>query len=122
MVVYFIFGGNTHLGCTAKLLNLGSLAKLLHCSGTNLLCGNRLVKADYISTATAEIYTIAEALGEDAYQSDDAEHCRDDICGLAQLDEVDMGVLEEVAGCGRIECDVFVACKTSLEYQPRDED
>ena len=122
VVVHFIFSGDTHLGCTAELLNLGCLAKLLHGSCTNLLGSGRLVETDNIGTTTAEVYTVAEALGEDAYKSDDAEHTRNDVSGLAQLDEVDVGILEEVAGCRGVEGDVFVACQTAFEYQSRDKD
>ena len=121
-VVNFIFGGDTHLGCTTKLLNLGCLAKLLHCCSTNGLGCGGLVKADNVSTTAAEVNTVAEALGEDAYQSYCAENTGNNVGNLAQLDEVDVSILEEVSGCGAVKADVFVARKPCLEYQTRDKD
>ena len=123
LVLDLVGGGDLHLGGAAELLDLdGSFVKDGGDCGTDGLGRLRLVEADHIGAAALEIDTVGEALEADRGDRDDDESAGDHIGVLAFAEEIDMGVLQEIAGRGAVERDVLALGEAVVEDDPGDED
>ena len=129
LLIVEVLGNDTHLVVITKLLNLERFAVSIALNGikctlqalTNLVGSHALVETYYEGTTTREVYTVVQTTSRKRDNRSNNQYKRDDVGILADANEINLGVSQEVLGTLACKLDVLTFCQPCLEDDAGDE-